>query len=319
MGIITKEVEVKPNGKMIQYYKDKGYDAKRLKPLMVKVKDLPQYSTAEVIVLCDMCKKHTMPVVYENYNSVIERTGNYVCKDCAYKKVKKTVQDRYNVDYVSQAEKFKKKAKETMMKKYNVEHALQNDVFKKRARKTTKERYGVEHVLQSPEVRQRVNKTLCNNGIRKTSTQQLYLHSLYGGEINYPIKYYAADICFPEEKIYVEYSGGGHFLRVILGALTQEEFDEKEIIRNEVIKREGYKKIEIVSSQDSLPSDALLLEMLDVARKYFSETFHSWIKFDIDNSRMINAENKDSDGVFFDFGELRKIKKSDMPEKVKTA
>ena len=26
--LLTKEVEVKPTGKMIQYYKDKGYDAR---------------------------------------------------------------------------------------------------------------------------------------------------------------------------------------------------------------------------------------------------------------------------------------------------
>ena len=40
--LLTKEVEVKPRGKMIQYYKDKGYDAKYSQPLIVKVEDLPR-------------------------------------------------------------------------------------------------------------------------------------------------------------------------------------------------------------------------------------------------------------------------------------
>jgi hypothetical protein len=52
--------------------------------------------------------------------------------------------------------------------------------------------------MQSPEVRAKANETLCKNGTQKTSKQQLYLHSLYGGKINYAISYYAADICLPE-------------------------------------------------------------------------------------------------------------------------
>lgn len=33
--LITKEVEVKPTGKMIQYYRDKGYNAKYNEQLFV--------------------------------------------------------------------------------------------------------------------------------------------------------------------------------------------------------------------------------------------------------------------------------------------
>lgn len=33
--LITKEVEVKPTGKMIQYYRDKGYNAKYNEPFYV--------------------------------------------------------------------------------------------------------------------------------------------------------------------------------------------------------------------------------------------------------------------------------------------
>ena len=49
--ILTKEVEIKPTGKCIQYYRDKGYDAVHLKPIMVKVEDLPENSHVKVEVL----------------------------------------------------------------------------------------------------------------------------------------------------------------------------------------------------------------------------------------------------------------------------
>ena len=165
----------------------------------------------------------------------------------------------------------------------------------------------VPYTMQSLEVREKANETLCKNGAQKTSKQQLYLHSLYGGKLNYSIKYYAVDICFPEEKIALEYDGGGHDLRVSLGRLTQEEFNQKEIIRNNILKREGYKRINIISKSDLLPSDSTLLQMLSEAKQYFSQyPEHSWFIYNIDKSMIFNAENKQ--GIHYDFGALRTIK-----------
>ena len=164
--------------------------------------------------------------------------------------------------------------------------------------------------MQSPDVRAKANETLCKNGNQKTSKQQLYLHSLYGGELNFFVKYYATDICFPEEKLIIEYDGGGHALRVVLGRLTQEEFDQKEIIRNNILKREGYKRINIVSNSDKLPQDDVLLKMLFDARTYFQTTSHTWQTYDIDKSLLFNAEN--INGIPYDFGALRTIKDNDI-------
>ena len=47
--------------------------------------------------------------------------------------------------------------------------------------------------------------------------------------------------------------------------------------------------------------------MLDQAKEYFSTTNHTWIEYDIDTSTMRNAEHKD--GVYYEYGKLRKIKK----------
>ena len=66
----------------------------------------------------------------------------------------------------------------------------------------------------------------------------------------------------------------------------------------------------IISQKDWCPSDEILLQMLDFARNYFSTTNHTWIEFDIDAGTYCNAEHKD--GEPYDFGELRKIKASDI-------
>ena len=217
-----------------------------------------------------------------------------------------TVLNMYGVDNISQLKEIKERKMKTTLQNYGVSSPSKSEEVKEKIRMTNLQKYGVEYTMQSPEIRKKANETLCKNGTQKTSKQQLYLHSLYGGEINYPISYYATDICFPEEKLVIEYDGGGHDLRVTLGRITQEEFDRKEIIRSAVIKREGYKQMRIISTTDLLPQDDVLLQMLTQAKEYFS-TYpeHSWYEYNIDASTVRNAEHKE--GVFFDYGELRKI------------
>lgn len=226
-------------------------------------------------------------------------------------KQSQTIFDTYGVYNISQLDEVKKQKVQTMLKHFGVDNAAKSEEIKEKTRNTNLQKYGVPYTQQSPEVRAKVNETLCKNGAQKTSKQQLYLHSLYGGEINYPILYYATDICLPKENLVIEYDGGGHDLRVTLGRLTQEEFNQKEIVRNNIIKREGYKQMRIISSKDKLPSDTILLQMLSEARNYFS-TYpnHSWIEFNIDTSTIRNAEYKG--GIPYYFGSLRIIKESDL-------
>ena len=354
--ILTKEVEIKPTGKNIQYYKDKGYDAEHLKPIMVKVGDLPENSHAKIEILCSMCKNNKIIVQYDYYNKRIKETGSYVCKECSCLKAEQTKISRYGDVYFkteefkdkrrktcierygfesplqnesimektrntnlqkygcenpSQVEEFKEKMKTTLLARYGVDNPFKSEDIREKCYMSNLKRYGVKYATQSPEIRAKVNETLYKNGNQKTSKQQVYLHNFYGGKINYPVSYYATDICFPEEKLIIEYDGGGHALRVTLGRLTQEEFNQKEIIRNNIIKREGYKQMRIISSKDKLPSDQVLLEMLSDARQYFSlYPNHSWIEFNISTSTVRNAENPK--GLPYSFGSLRTIKDSDL-------
>lgn len=243
----------------------------------------------------------------------LEKYGaeNYMATKEGRDKASKTIYEKYGVENCFQSEECKNKGKKTMLFKYGVEYPSQSQEIRDKIKQSVYEKYGVEHISQSIIIRERVAKTLYENGTIIASRQQIYLHQLFGGELNYPVSHYSADICFPDEKLVIEYDGGGHNLRVTLGELTQEEYNTKELIRDKMIKSKGYKQMRIISSKDLLPSDEVLLQLLSHARQYFSEfPSHSWISYNFDTSEFRNAENKE--GVYYDFGELRRISKSDV-------
>ena len=307
MGIISQMAKIKIGSKNFKHYKSLGYIFNTVgDEIEVKIADLPKSSKAKVYVQCDFCgeKKY---IQYADFLRSIEKYDIYSCNRCLHYKTERTNLDRYGVLNYSSTMDCREKVKNSFLKYYGFENVLKSESIKDKIRNTNIRKYGCYNPMQFPEIRAKANETLCKNGTQKTSKQQLYLHSIYGGELNYFIKYYATDICFPEEKLIIEYNGGGHDLRVALGNLTQEEFDQKEITRNNILKREGYKRVSIVSNKDLLPSDQVLLKMISYARNYFSQyPNHSWIEFNIDNSVVYNAEHKG--GILYDYGKLRKIK-----------
>lgn len=265
--------------------------------------------------------------------TVLSKYGvtNAMYLDTIKEKMKQTTLLRYGVENVMFCDEFKEKIKETSMKRYGTPNAMQNHLIRQKAeetnllryghkyafcsneirekyRQTMLERYGVENVYEIPNAREKIAQGLYRNHTQKVSYQQEYLCDLFNGELNYPISKYNADICFPFEKTIVEYNGGGHALNVLIGKETEDEHKQKEIQRFYIIKRAGYKQIIITSSNDYLPSDDVLIRMLEEAKEYFNSTVHTWVEYDIDKSIMRNAVNKD--GIHYDFGVLRKIKRT---------
>lgn len=243
----------------------------------------------------------------------MERYGTEfaILSDNIKQKTKETFIEKYGVDNPFKNEEVQEKAKKTNLEKYGVECLLSLPSFHENSRVVDFERYGVYHHLQNPEILAKQKETLFQNGTCPTSKQQKFLHQLYGGELNYPLKMYNLDIYLPNERIDIEFDGSGHALCVKLGTLTQKEFDRKEIIRNSVIKKEKIKQMRIISDDDKLPSDSILIQMLSDARSYFAQyPDHNWIEFNISTSTVRNAEDKD--GLPYSFGSLRTIKDSDI-------
>lgn len=307
--ILSKTAKVKLWVTNMRHLLNLGYTGKKGDTIDVNVEHLSDGCHSEIEVACDICGKRRM-LKYRDYNKSVKNMGYYTCTKCAPKKIKDVNLKRYGVESASQTEDIKQKMKKTTIERFGVDNAMKSEEIKKRLCATNLERYGVLYPSQSPEIRTKAKKSFYKNNTQKSSKQQRYLCNLFNGKLNYPIEYYSADICFLEEKLIIEYDGSGHDLNVRFGRITEEEYLQEEIMRFNIIKREGYKQMRIISQKDLLPSDQILLQMLSIARDYFSSTSHSWINFDIDNSRMINAENKDTNGVFIDYGELRKIKET---------
>ena len=228
-------------------------------------------------------------------------------------KVEKTNIEKYGVKNIGQSKEIREKIRQTNIERYGVESLMSLPEFHEHSREVDMKKYGVYHHLQNPDILAKQKETFYKNSTCPTSNQQKYINQLYFGVLNYPIKYYNVDIYLQKYNLVVEYDGGGHALDVVIGDESKEEHGRKEIVRNYVIKREGYKQMRIISSKDYLPSDAILLQMLDEAKQYFSDyPEHSWIEYNIDTSSVRNAENKN--GVLYNFGKLRKISKSDIKD-----
>lgn len=148
------------------------------------------------------------------------------------------------------------------------------------------------------------NINMSKSGTINTSSQQLYLHNILGGELNCPVGKYPLDIAFIEEKIYLEYDGSGHDLNVKLGRITKEEFDKKQLFRSLYLNKLGWKEIRISSTQDYLPNEDKLIELFNHA-KLVLNSGRSWIKFDIDNSKVLTSQYD----KYYDFGNLNIINK----------
>ena len=245
-------------------------------------------------------------------------------------KMNKTNNKRYGVSNVFLAKEIKEKALDTLFNNYGVLNPSQNETIqekmvdsfikhfgcdnpskskevKQKKIETLQSNYSVDNPSQSPIIQIRIRKSFYKNGTTPTSNQQLYVNSIYKGILNYPVFRASLDIAFPKEKIYVECDFGGHNLSVKFGDLTQEQFDKNTVKRWYALNRKGWKEIRIISLKDKLPSDLILFYMLEYAKKYIL-TGHSWIKFDIDNSKVKTSQYEKQ----FNFGKLRKITKKDV-------
>jgi len=182
--------------------------------------------------------------------------------------------------------------------------------LRERVKNTNLKNNGVEYPAQNKEILAKQRQTLYKNGTAPRSRQQIYINQLIGGELNYPLRNLSLDIAFPEEMIYLEYDGGGHENNIIFGTMTKDDFVKRERNRTYGLLRSGWKEIRIISKIDNLPSDQTILEILSYARTYLKN--HHYIKFDIDNNKIINSQGEFN----YDFGELRKIKLTDLKEAI---
>ena len=245
MDIENQIICIRVNNFNQEHFKNLGYSFNLNDFISIPVKHLPSGSGIKIDVECKYCGK-TFKKAYRKY---LETKNDLCCNDCRHKKIEKISIQKYGNACSLRNPEVQNKSKEKNMKNLGVQYPFQNKEILEKCRITCINKYGENY-------RKKV-----------ISKQQRYIHSLYGGILNYSEYPYLLDIFFPEELIYFEYDGSGHNLSVKNGECTLEVFLEKEKNRESFLKEKGYKEFRIVSSDDKLPSDEFLL---DIKNKAFS-------------------------------------------------
>lgn len=291
--IIPQKVEVKWHPKNIAHYEDRGYSRGKMgEQFLVDIEHLSLGSTFEVSIKCDYCSD-----VYERIYKLHLRDSKKspikkdACSKCIGLKREESNLHVHGVKMPSALPEVRERIQATNIEIYGATAPLGSKEYKKEYDKRIFEKYGVEYVSQIPYVRELISqsriqyyKDLDKKGESKSpfkrgssgvsySRQQVYIHSVTGGEFNYPVGRYYLDVAFPEDKIFIEYDGGGHDLSVKFGQLTREEFDQKEKDRfNYLYYEEGWREIRLVSLSDRLPDRENLLLTINSAYKALQET-----------------------------------------------
>lgn len=290
---------------------------------------MDRYGVSNVFKLDDV-KEKTKETIFERYgaeyytqteeykekakNTCIEKYGvdNVSKNKDIIEKIKNVQFEKYG-DYYANTDEGKEKIRNTNLERYGVECVFQNDDVKNKIKDTMISKYGVHNLMMIPKIaKERAIKgleTKSKMGTISSSRQQIYLCSLFGGELNYLVDNCALDIAFPDDMLYIEYDGSGHNLRVKFGDCSEEEFSRKESNRKYFLKSKGWKEIRIISNKDYIPSDTELKSLLNYSIDWLNKN-HSWIKFNIDNNTVETSEGL----MEYGFKDLRKIKEEDLRE-----
>lgn len=243
-----------------KHFKSLGYDVKNGDVITIPAKDLPKGSGIKIDVECCYCHK----IFKKSWRRYLETKEKCCCENCKERKMM-----------------------ETSLEKYGNICSLRNPEVQAKSTATNMKNLGVQYPFQNPNILQkcRDNYIKNNNNTVMVSKQQKYLCDLYGGVLNYPISLYFADIVL--DDIVVEYDGRGHDLSVRLHYISADEFNYKEHIREQEIIHHGYKIFRIISKEDKLPPDDVLLNIKENVCNILHTTEYNIATYNIDTQEMI--------------------------------
>lgn len=227
MPIIDEFVDIKWSTYQKQLYIDKGYVFTKIgDTFSVKLEDLSENSNVMVNMICDYCGD-SFKQRYMNYIRG-KKSGNNKC--CCIKCRNK-------------------KYEENVMNKYGVKNTAILDWVKDKQMKTCLDRYGVISTSMVDSVREKMAKSLQNNKSCKKSAVQESICKAIGGKMNVAIYGKVVDILL-DDKIYIEYDGGGHLIPLKFRAMNYERFINREYNRFAHLCRHGYKMIKLINYRD---------------------------------------------------------------------
>ena len=226
-------------------------------------------------------------------------------------KIKDTLKEKYgeNIINISQVKEIQDKIKATFKERYGAENPMQCKEIQDKAKVTNLERHGVEYPTQNEEIKNKALDSFQFNGTGPCSRQQKYIHFLIGGALNKRVCNSLVDICFEEEKIAIEYDGGGHFLgdKMNGNKIPSKEALLKEKNREDFVVNKGYKVIRFIATKDRIPSDEVILNLIEE----FKNSDFKIIRIDFEEGAI---EKNYNEKTIHDFGELRRITKEDLEQ-----
>ena len=229
-------------------------------------------------------------------------------------KSEKTWQEKYgeNIKCPLQVESIKDKIKATWQENYgkDITCPFQAESVKKKSKQTMLNNYGVEHAMQNEEIKNKVLDSFQFNSTGPCSRTQKYIHFLIGGVLNKRVYNSLVDICFEEEKIAIEYDGGGHFLGELM--INKDRSISKEALlkekeRENRISNKGYRMIRFIATKDRIPSDEVILNLIEG----FKNSDFKVIRINFEEGT-IDRDYKEK--WCCNFGKLRKSTKEDLEQ-----
>lgn len=237
------------------------YACKHCKGIKTKQSNLLVYGTESVMNIQEYKQKQQNSLL-NNYGVTVPAKNPTIVN-----KMKATSIELYGVDNVNKLDCFKRKQKETMLKRYGVDNPLKSDAVQKKQKETLQSRYGVDNPMKVKNFQEKClsasNETKRKRGHILTSKQQIHINDLLHGELNYIVGVYPLDIAFPNEKIYIEYNGAGHYLSIKFGSKTLEECIQHDKDRQRYLKSLGWKELVIESKKDYLLKDDILINIIN--------------------------------------------------------
>lgn len=158
--IYGKTAKVYMNGFNMKRYKALGYNVSYGEYADIRVEDLSDFSTVNVLFKCDYCghvfEREWGIYIRDKKKCPVQRDA---CKECFPKKLEESMILRYGVKNSMNLESTKEKVKNTNLERYGVENTRQNETVKEKFKNTCLERYGTTSPLKNEQIKQRFINT----------------------------------------------------------------------------------------------------------------------------------------------------------------
>jgi csr/mutH/archaeal HJR family nuclease len=207
----------------------------------IKQTNLDRYGV-EYSFQADEVKEKIKQTCLERYD--VENGGQ---SKGAKEKRKQTCLEKYGVEYAICSDVVREKSKQTMLERYGVENIMKHEGFQEKMHQTCLEKYGVDYYVQTDEFKQKqLEKFMKDGTLVPYSKQQKKICDFVQGTLNYFNIGYFFDIALIDKRINIEYDGSGHDIPLKYNKLTEEEFYERQQLRDKRVMAIGWKILRIV-------------------------------------------------------------------------